>query len=196
MFSRVVVLGVALSLTVVGCSDIRRKATDALESAASQAVGQSGTQNDITKWNGDTLSKALTTVNEKIGANPADYVSVLVTGYSVAVKAIDPKKRENVDEYRYNCAQVQTSPVDVSSNEPGVIEQSVFKSDTVDPAALVAVLGSAVKDSGVGEGKIVSLSYSKTWANDAEPIIRVLVESPRATKNLRYTQAGVFQDAS
>ncbi|MUM19834.1 hypothetical protein FZI91_04750 [Mycobacterium sp. CBMA271] len=196
MFTRVVALGAALSLVLVGCSDVRRKATEALDSAASQVAGQSGTQNDISKWNAETIGKAFTAVNEKVGANPADYVSVLVSGYSIAVKAIDPKKRENVDEYRYNGAQVQTAPVDVSSNEPGVIEQSAFVSDTVDPAVLAAVLGSAVKDSGVEEGKIVSLSYSKTWANDAEPVIRVFVESARAKKNLRYTQAGVFQDAT
>lgn len=192
MYTRVIALGVALSLSVVGCSDVRRKATDALESAASQAAG--APSNDIGRWNAETLSKAFGTINDKVGANPADYLSISVAGPSLAVRAIDPKKRENVDEYRYDGTSVKSTPVDVSDNEPGIIEESSFKSDIVDPAVLANVLTAAVKDSGIEDGKVTHLSVDRFFANEPEPKIQVSVSSPRANKNVRYTLAGAFTE--
>ncbi|MFD6195809.1 hypothetical protein ACFWE3_03805 [Mycobacteriaceae bacterium NPDC060252] len=192
MFTRVVALGVALSLTTVGCSDIRRQATEKLESVASQAAG-APSQDTVERWNADELTKALTAINDKIGASPADYLMFTISGYtSVAVQAIDPKKPENVDEYRYDGARVTVRPVDVSRNEPGVVEESSFKSDIVTAAVLSSVLSSAVKDSGVQDGKVSVLTIEKFFANEPEPKIQVVVGSPRASKNVRYTTAGVF----
>jgi hypothetical protein len=107
--TRVIALGVALGLTVAGCSDIRRQATDALDSVASQAAG-APSKDTVERWNTDELTKALTAINDKIGASPADYLMFTISGYtSVAVQAIDPKKRENVDEYRYDGSSVKSS---------------------------------------------------------------------------------------
>ena len=109
------------------------------------------------RWTTENLTQAFSAINDKIGANPADYLEVTIAAATVMVKAVDPKKPENVDQYEYNGAGVQVSPVDVSSNEPGVVEESKFKSDTVKPSVLSAVLNSAVKDSGV-EGGTISAS--------------------------------------
>lgn len=192
MFTRVIALGVALSLTTVGCSDIRRQATEKLESVASQAAG-APSQDTVERWNADELTKALTAINDKIGVSSADYLMFTISGYtSVAVQAIDPKKPENVDEYRYDGAGVTVRPVDVSRNEPGVVEESSFKSDIVTPAVLSSVLSSAVQDSGVPDGKVSVLTIEKFFANEPEPKIQVVVGSPRASKNVRYTTAGAF----
>ncbi|MFV8177083.1 hypothetical protein BKG83_02925 [Mycobacteroides chelonae] len=192
MVTRVIALGVALGLTVAGCSDIRRQATDALDSVASQAAG-APSKDTVERWNTDELTKALTAINDKIGASPADYLMFTISGYtSVAVQAIDPKKRENVDEYRYDGSSVKVRPVDVSRNEPGVVDESSFKSDIVTPAVLTSVLSSAVKDSGVQDGTVSVLTIEKFFANEPEPKIQVVVGSPRASKNVRYTPAGDF----
>jgi hypothetical protein len=54
------------------------------------------------------------------------------------------------------------------------------------------VLSSAVKDSGVQDGTVSVLTIEKFFANEPEPKIQVVVGSPRASKNVRYTPAGVF----
>lgn len=192
MYKSVALLCAVLSLMAAGCADVRRQATSQFESIASEVVGAPATNSDIASWNTETLGKAFAAINEKIGANPADYVRVTVTGYSVAVSAINPQKRENVDEYRYDGANVVTSPVDVSGNEPGVVEESSFKSDIVDPAVLATILGSAVKDSGVEDGKVATLTFEKFFANEPAPKIQVYVDGSRAHQVLRYTTTGEF----
>lgn len=142
------------------------------------------------RWTAENLTKAFKAINDRIGANPADYVEVVISISTVEVKAIDPKKRENVDEYQYAGAGVKVAPVDVSHNEPGVIEESKFTSDTVKPEVLSAILNSAIKDSGVEDAKASSLTVDKTWANDPEPIISVPVSGPRGSKVVRYNLSG------
>lgn len=143
------------------------------------------------QWTTENLTKAFRAINNRIGANPADYLEVIVALTAVQVKAIDPKKRENVDEYEYRgTGGVEISPVDVSHNEPGAIEESKFSSDTVKPEVLSAILNSAIKDSGVEDAKVSSLTVDKTFANDPEPHISVPVSGPRGSKVLEYDLSG------
>ena len=42
------------------------------------------------------------------------------------------------------------------------------------------------------DGTVSVLTIEKFFANEPEPKIQVVVGSPRASKNVRYTPAGVF----
>jgi len=146
------------------------------------------------RWTSDALTKAFAAINDKIGANPADYVELLITQYAVEIKAINPQNRQNVDDYRYDGSNVKVAPVDVSSNEPGVIEESAFKSDTVKPSILATVMNSAAKDSGFQDVTVQSVTVKKWNADDPEPHLQAFVMGPRASKAVEYDLAtGQFQ---
>jgi hypothetical protein len=145
------------------------------------------------RWTADAITQAFTAINQKVGANPADYIQVIIDGYRVAVQAINPQKRQNVDEYAYDGTDVKVTPVDVSRNEPGAIEESAFKSDTVKPEVLVKVMASAVKDSGFEDVTLHTVGVEKLFANDPEPVIQASISGPRATKVVRYDLSGQFQ---
>jgi hypothetical protein len=182
-----IALVIASLLMVVGCSKLF---------PARSGTGPGSTSNaSITeRWTSDALTKAFSAINDKIGANPADYIDVGITKYSVAIKAIYPQNRQNVDEYKYDGSAVNVAPVDVSRNEPGVIEESAFKSDTVKPSILATALNSAVKDSGLPDVTPDSLVVQKRHADDPEPYLSVHVSGPRASKVVEYDLAtGQFQ---
>jgi hypothetical protein len=129
-----------------------------------------------------------------VGANPADYIKVLVTVHMVSVQAINPQKRQNVDQYdNRGTGGVVVTPVDVSSSDPGAVEESAFKSDTVKPDVLVKVMASAVKDSGLDDVKVDVVTVERTFANDPAPVIKVGVKGPRASKAVTYDMNGQFQ---
>jgi hypothetical protein len=164
-------------------------AASAKSSAASPATP--ATVSNISQWTADKLTQAFAAVDAKIGVHPADYIKVNILDTSVLVEAIDPHKRENVDQYTYaGGAGVEVTPVDVSSSDPGAVEESKFKSDTADPAVLVQVINSAVKDSGVEDGHLVSVLYNKFFADQPEPKISATVQGPRATKIVEYDATG------
>jgi hypothetical protein len=182
-----------------GCSELHRiqsvlsSASSAASSASSAASSATPANvSNISQWTADKLTQAFAAIDTKIGAHPADYIRVTLTDISVLVQAIDPHKRENVDQYTYKGGGVEVAPVDVSSSEPGAVEMSKFTSDTVDPAVLAQVINSAIKDSGVENGHIVALVYEKFFADQPEPKIQVTVESPRATKSVEYDVTGHF----
>ncbi len=176
---------------VVSCSNLLPD-----HSAGSAATPPTTTSNaPITeRWTSDALAKAFAAINDKIGANPADYVDVLIVQPNIAIKAINPQNRQNVDEYTYNGSAVTVAPVDVSSNEPGVIEESAFKSDTVKPSILATAMNSAVKDSGLQDVTVDDVIVKKYLADDPVPHLGVFVRGPRASKNVDYDLAtGQFQ---
>jgi hypothetical protein len=188
MYRRVtaVALAAVLLLTLVGCSKLKD-----LQAAAKNAAKMPS----ISQWNADTMTQAFNAINARIGANPADYVEVLVNELFVRVEAIDPNKRENVDKYDYRNGSVEVGPVDVSRNGAGTVEMSAFKGDTVKPDLLAQVMGAAPKDSGVAESpKIEFVMVKKAMANDAAPRITVEVKGPRASKLLRYDMTGALLD--
>jgi hypothetical protein len=124
----------AMMPAAVGCSIIAPHAGPSKNPSASSStastVAQSSSNSSLPgRWTADALAQAFTAINQKIGANPADYVEVVLNGLTVAAKAINPRKRQNVDEYAYDGTGVKVTPVDVSHNEPGAIEESAFKSD-------------------------------------------------------------------
>jgi hypothetical protein len=191
---RVAAIGlvVASLLMVVSCSKFfpghpARSATPPTTTSTSNA---SLTE----RWTSDALTKAFAAINDKIGANPADYVDLLITKYDVEIKAINPQNRQNVDDYTYDGSNVKVAPVDVSHNEPGVIEQSAFKSDTVKPSILATVMNSAVKDSGFQDVTVESVTVKKWNADDPQPHLQAFVMGPRASKAVEYDLAtGQFQ---
>jgi hypothetical protein len=205
-----IVLIVASLFMLVGCSKLLRAGrTHSVSASSSVSTTSTATTSKSTvstsvapasnasipeRWTDDALTKAFTAINEKIGANPADYVEVNVTKYSVIVKAIDPQKRQNVDQYTYDGSRVEVAPVDASDNEPGVIEESAFKSDTVKPSVLATVINSAVKDSGVQDVTVNNVTVTKFLADDPQPYLQVSVSGPRASKAVRYNlTTGQFQ---
>ncbi len=188
----------AMILASVGCSKTAPNAgksrnPSASSSTASTAATPSSNSSLPGRWTADAIAQAFTAINQKIGANPADYVEVALNGYTVAAKAINPQKRQNVDEYAYDGAQVKVTPVDVSHNQPGAIEESAFKSDTVKPEVLANVMASAVKDSGLEDVTILGVTVEKIFANDPAPVIQVSVSGPRAHKVVRYDLNGKFK---
>jgi hypothetical protein len=189
---RVAAIGLVVALLpmVVSCSNLLPN-----NSAGSATTPTTTSNASITeRWTSDALTKAFGAINDKIGANPADYVNVLITERNVAIKAINPQNRQNVDEYTYNGSAVTVAPVDVSSNAPGVIEESAFKSDTVKPSILATVLNSAVKDSGLQDVTVDDLTVQKFLADDPVPHLGVYVRGPRASKAVQYDLAtGQFQ---
>ena len=184
-YQRVAAVGLIAGVVLAspGCGQLRR-----VQSAMSS--GQSATSSDITQWTVDKLTKAFAAIDAKIGAHPADYVMIVIREHGVYVRAIDPKKRENVDEYTYEGGDVEVKPVDVSISEPGEVEQSKFGSDTVNPAVLVQVINSAVKDSGVENGTFNTVRYERLQADDPEPTISAWVGSPRTSKTVEYDVQG------
>lgn len=145
------------------------------------------------RWPADALAKAFTAINQKIGADPADYLEADLTGVSVAVKAINPQKRQNVDEYTYDGTFVKVSPVDVSSSDPGAVQESAFKSDTIKPDVLVKVMNSAANDSGQEGVHVEGAQVKKFLADDPAPQIDVEVSGPRASKVVEYDMNGQLQ---
>lgn len=180
-----VALAVAVSLTSAGCATIE-KIRSGMSSASSMRRA------DISQWTADKMTQAFTAINAKIGADPADYEDVIVNELSVSVKAIDPNKRVNVDDYKYQGDSVQVAPVDVSKNGPGgAIEQSAFKGDTVKADVLAQVMNSAVKtDSGVENATIDFVMVKRMSFNDNEPLISVYVKGPRGSKIVQYDLTG------
>ena len=182
----------AMMLAAVGCSvpfagHSNQPAASSRSRAAMPDTSLPG------RWTADVIGQAITAINQKVGANPADYIKVLLTGYSFKAQAINPQKRQNVDEYEYDGAGVKVTPVDISHNEPGVVEESAFKSDTVKPDVLAKVMGSAVKDSGLEDVKLDVVSVQRIFANDPQPVLDVFVRGPRASKTVRYDLSGQFQ---
>ena len=194
-YQRIAAVGLIAGVVLAspGCGLVRR-IQSAMSSAQSATSSQSAAANaNTSQWTADKLTQAFAAIDAKVGAHPADYVSILITDDTVTVQAIDPNKRENVDEYTCRGADVQVAPVDVSHGElgqPGAIEQSKFRSDSVNPAVLVQVINSAVKDSGVENGALDGVSYFRVEANQNQPTISAIVRSPRATKTVDYDAQG------
>lgn len=193
---------VGVLLATAGCSALHQ-AQSAMKSASSVAssaasatpsvasatpAAGSGT---ISQWTADKLTQAFAAVDAKIGVHPADYIKVNILPISILVEAIDPKKRENVDEYTFAGGKdIAVAPVDVSSSDPGAVEESKFKSDSVDTAVLAQVINTALKDSGVENGHLINVLYYKFFANQPEPKISATIQGPRATKIVEYDTTG------
>jgi len=191
IFRRLTAVGLAVGvlLTLSGCSKLEK-----LQSAMSSA--QSMASANISQWTADKMTQAFAAINAKIGADPADYVEVLINEYSLAVKAIDPHKRENVDKYAYQGGGVEVTPVDASRNSPGAVEASAFKGDTVKPAVLAQTMASAPNDSGVENPKIEFVLVKRFKFNDNQPEIQIDVKGPRASKIIHYDLTGKLLDVS
>jgi hypothetical protein len=193
---RIATVAFAMMLAAVGC--FAPHAVHSKNPSASTASTPASADTSLQgRWTADAITQAFTAINQKIGANPADYLKVLLTGYNVTVQAINPQKRQNVDEYAYDGTSVKVTPVDVSHSEPGAVEESVFKSDTVKPEILANVIASAVKDSGIEDVTPDVLSVQKNFANDPVPTLDVYVKGPRASKSVNYDlNTGQFQKVS
>ncbi len=187
-----VALAAVVLLTSVSCSKLRE---------FQSATRNMGKVPSISQWTADTMTQAFTAINARIGAEPADYVEVLINELFVRVEAIDPNKRENVNKFDYQNGSVDVGPVDVSSNGPGAVEMSAFKSDTVKADFLAQVMNSAPKDSGVTENPVIDFVMvkkprAKPGANGATPQITIEVKGPRARKMLHYDLAGTLVDVN
>jgi hypothetical protein len=144
------------------------------------------------RWTADAITKAITAINQKIGADPADYVSIDFNVSSAIAKAIDPQKRQNVDAYTYDGTGVTVAPVDVSHSDPGAVQESAFKSNTLKPDVLVKAMASAPNDSGVDGVQVQGLDVKKFLADDPAPQLLVNVKGPRASKLVEYDMNGVL----
>ena len=191
IFRRLTVVGLiaGVLLSAPSCSKLQ-KIRSAMSSAQSAATA------NISQWTVDKMTTALAAINGKIGADPADYVEVLINELSLSVKAIDPHKRENVDNYSYQGDSVQVAPVDVSRNQPGAVEASVFKGDTVKPAVLGQTMAAAPNDSAVENGAIEFVLIKKFMANQGQPEIQIDVKGPRASKMVHYDLTGKLLNVS
>jgi hypothetical protein len=189
-----VALAAVVLLTSVGCSKLRE-----LRSATGMG--------DISQWTAGKMTQAFSAINAKIGADPADYELVLINEYFLRVEAIDPHKRENVDQYTYQGGIVEVKPVDVSRNGPGQVEISAFRSDAVKPEVLARVMSSAPKDSGVAENPavewvmvrkvLIPSTYEPPQVlNDNRPDIEVEIKGPRGSKIVHYDLSGGFMNVS
>lgn len=187
----VVVVGAHLfSSHVTTAPSTSQGASQTPTDGGSTAAPSAATAN-ISQWTADKLTQAFAAVDSKIGVHPADYIQVNILDTSVLVEAIDPLKRQNVDQYTYaSGGGIDVTPVDVSSSDPGAVEESKFKSDTVDTAVLAQVINSAVKDSGVENGRIISVLYHKFFADQPAPTVSATVQGPRATKIVEYDTTG------
>lgn len=199
-------LGGALVLTcalaAVGCSSDDHVAATQTPSAADSAGSKTPTDDPLgdkpieQQWTTDALTNGFAAINARRGANPADYVKIDLTPAFLTIQAIDPTKRENVDEYRYDGQQIEVTPVDVSNNEPGVIEQASFKSDTLDPAVIAKDLTAALTDTAVEDGKETGAEITKFYADDPEPYLQVSVAGPRASKAAQYDLKGALKSVN
>jgi hypothetical protein len=191
IFRRLTALGLVAGvlLSAPSCSKLQK-----IQSAMSSAQS-AGTAN-ISQWTLDKMTKAFAAINAKIGADPADYVEVLVNELFLSVKAIDPNKRENVDKYTYQGDSVQVAPVDVSSNGPGAVEASVFKGDTVKPAVLAQTMAAAPNDSAVENAHIEFVLVKKFMANRGQPEIQIYTKGPRGSKVVHYDLTGKLLNVS
>jgi hypothetical protein len=188
IFRRLTVVGLAAGLitTSAGCSQLNQ-----FQSVLSQSTPT------ISQWTADKMTQAFAAINAKIGADPADYLEVLINELFVRVRAIDPHQRENVDQYTYQNGSVEVAPVDVSRSDPGAVEASAFKGDTVKPAVLAQAMASAPKDSAVENAKIEWVMFDRTsfampGEPRAQPQINIEAKGPRGDKIVHYDLAGRF----
>ena len=191
-YRRVTAVGLVAGvlLATPGCSLPFPK--DEKPSSAATATSTIAPWKGFSEWTAEKLTEAFAAIDDEIGAHPADYVMVSIGETSVWAQAIDPQKRENVDKYTYQAGYVEVAPVDASDNEPGELEMSKYTSDSVNTAALAQVINSAVKDCGVEDGRLVSVSYYRFSPFDdrPEPQFRGTVYGPRATKSFSYDVTG------
>jgi hypothetical protein len=183
-------LAAGVILTSAGCSKLQE-----FESAVSQSTA------NISQWTADKMTQAFAAIDTRIGADPADYVEVLINELFVRVRAIDPHKRENVDQYTYQGGSVEVAPVDVSRSDPGAVEASAFKGDTVKPAVLARAMASAPKDSAVENATIEWVMFDRTsFAMPGEPRsqpqIHIEAKGPRAEKIVHYDLTGQLLNVS
>lgn len=158
---------------------------------------------DISQWTAAKMTEAFTAINAKIGADPADYESVLINEYMVRVEAINPHQRENVDQYTYEVGTVEVKPVDVSTHGPGATEMAAFKGDTVKPEMLAQTMSSAPTDSGVVESpkiewvmvkkNMIPSTVAPQLADNNGAQISIEVKGPRADKIVYYDLTGHVQ---
>jgi hypothetical protein len=193
IFRRLTAVGLIAGVlfSAPGCSKLQK-----IQSAISSA--QSAATANISQWTVDKMTQAFAAINAKIGADPADYVEVLVNELFLSVKVIDPHKRENVDKYTYQGDSVQVAPVDVSSNAPGAVEASAFKGDTVKPAVLGQTMAAAPNDSAVENGSIEFVLVRKFAfaTNQGQPEIQIDIKGPRASKIVHYDLTGKLLNVS
>ena len=104
----------AMTLTPMGCSAINKAGRSSRSSSTSLTTAKADTSLPG-RWTADALAQAFMAINAKIGANPADYVRIILTGNRLTVRAINPQNRQNVDDYDFDGTSVQVKPVDVSS---------------------------------------------------------------------------------
>jgi hypothetical protein len=163
------------------------------QSPTAPSVTPSTTTSDASmtgRWTSDALTQAFAAINDKIGANPADYSDVNINASNVAIKAINPQN--HVDQYTYDGSAVTVTPI--ISNAPEDIVASAFKSDIVQPSILAAVMNSAVKDSGVQDVTSVSVFVTKHSADDPAPSLDVSVSGRGPSKDVFYDlTTGQFQ---
>src|SRR5262249_30543572 len=101
---RIAAIGLVIAslLMVVGCSKLF---------PARSGTAPTSNASITERWTSDALTKAFSAINDKIGANPADYIDLGITKYSVRIQAINPQNRQNVDEYKYDGSAVTVAPV-------------------------------------------------------------------------------------
>jgi hypothetical protein len=176
-----VALAVVMLLASAGCSQLNKIRQ------AQSGIG------DISQWTAEKMTQAFTAINAKIGANPADYEDVIINELFVRVNAIDPHKRENVDQYTYQGGSVEVAPVDISQNAPGAIETAAFKGDTVKPEVLAQAMSSAPKDSGIVEKPAIEFVMVKKMGFKINAtLIWVYVKGPRDKKTVYYDLTGAL----
>jgi beta-mannanase len=192
VFRRLIAAGLAAGvvLTLSACSKVQQ-----IHSAMSSA--QSMASANMSQWTADKMTQAFAAINARIGADPADYLEVNINKYSLDVKAIDPHKRENVDQYSYQGGGgVQVKPVDVSHSDPGAVEANAFKGDIVKPAVVAQAMASAPNDSAVENGTMDLVFVKRVSFSNNEPQIMIYVKGPRASKTVHYDLTGKLLNVS
>ena len=116
-------------------------------------------------FEGAAMSDAATAFKKKLGG-PFKALNVQINSDSVTLRAQDPKRPANVDEYRYSAVLRSVSgphPVELSSLENN-LDNTLFDFDSVNWAATESLANEAIKRTQIDGGKIEKMTVERALA--------------------------------
>ncbi|MBI4703567.1 MAG: hypothetical protein HY744_20845 [Deltaproteobacteria bacterium] len=158
------------------------------EGAAAPAAG--GTAADLFK----DPAVAINAIKAKVGGSPVKALETIVYPDWAKMQAQDPKKPENIDEYRWRKGTLEAPiPVKLSGNpDLKTIETNLYSVDDVDFAKLPSLVDDANKRLAYEEAKVTHIIVKRGLPFSPDVRIRVYVNSPRKSGSVEYDAKGAM----
>lgn len=150
----------------------------------------------------NALRRAITAIEEKVGATPAHVSEIDVYPEYVIVDAQDPEIPEHIDRYEWRDNSVEPpEPVHLSGPQEDV-DASLFPTSAVDMARIPSFVRAAeqrlehAEPIRVEDASVSYLSIERSTSLDGRVTIRMSVEGPRRSGSVETATSGEILDAS